>query len=100
MENNKFNNKYLNFNYETSKDYDTLFELIKTQRVVCFVQSKDMNMQNVCASQKVKNEDFINIGTIGIGYISACAIHGLTVKEDFIAQCTYYELEYIMPKEK
>lgn len=98
------------FKYNTSKDYEKLFELIKTQRIVCFVtyeqtiggnSNNKITLTDVCASSIVYNADFINIGVRGVGYVSAMEFDNKTIKEDFIRQCEHYKLEYIEPiKEK
>lgn len=90
--------KYLQHGYETSTDYELLFELIKTQRVVCFVPyDKDSKTKDVCQSQAMSIDGSIDIGARGISYISAFAINGKTLKEDFIMQCQVCKLEFIEP---
>lgn len=97
----------LNFNYNTSKDYEKLFELVKTQRVVCFVTYEEtiggnsnnkITLTDICASSAFKsNSDVVNLGVRGTGYVTAMEFDGKTVKEDFIRQCEHYKLEYIEP---
>ena len=90
--------KYLQHNYKTSTDYEKLFELIKTQRIVCFAPyRKDTEIQDVCQSQSTAFTDHVDIGARGISYISALAIGGRTLKEDFIFQCEAMGLEFIDP---
>lgn len=92
--------KYLEHNYETSKDYELLYELIKTQRVVCFVQCKDYKVKDIAQSSAIFREEHINIGARGIGYVSAFDFEDKTIKEDFIEQCNFYDLEFIEPNKK
>jgi hypothetical protein len=114
-----YRNKFLNFKgeivreenllshgYSTSKDYDKLFELIKTQRVVCFVTYKDdigkdgHKLQDICQSSVQPSDSMIDIGARGVSHITAMAIRGRTLKEDFIRQCVDRELEFIEPNTK
>lgn len=76
------------FKYKTCTNYNILFELVKTQRVVCFV--KQYNVFDVCANTPSNCND-IDIGARGISYIYA------DNKEDFIKQCEKCKLEFIMP---
>lgn len=90
--------KYLNHGYQTSTDYEKLFELIKTQRVVCFTPyHNDSLTADVCQSQSVAFTSSIDIGARGISYISALGISGRTLKEDFIKQCQESKIEFIEP---
>jgi len=90
--------EYLKHGYKISTDYEKLFELIKTQRVVCFTPyHNDSKTADVCQSQSVAFTNSIDIGARGISYISALAISGRTLKEDFIKQCEESEIEYIEP---
>ena len=76
------------FKYKTCKDYNILFELVKTQRIVCFI--KKNNIFDICANTP-SNSNNIEIGVRGISYIYT------DKKEEFIKQCEDYELEFIMP---
>jgi len=96
--------KLLPFNYETSKDYEKLFELIQSQRVVCFVDYKindNTIIKDVCISSPINELDkynSINIGARGISYITAFDFkEDISVKEDFINQCKNTNLEFIIP---
>jgi hypothetical protein len=99
---NNINMKKLSHGYAISKDYEKLFELIKTQRVVCFVNAygkdeDEYQLQDVCQSQVYSYDDRADIGARGIGYINAFNYGSYSVKEDFIQQCTQSNLEYIVP---
>lgn len=92
------------FQYNTSKDYDKLFELIQTQRIVCFVNyekkisdTKTVKLTDICANRLGIEDEHISIGARGIEYIHAFPFNGLTLKEDFIKQCSEYSLEFIEP---
>lgn len=92
----------LSHGYKTSKDYVKLFELVKTQRIACFVnygKDEDGNYkrQDICQSQIVPSDKQISIGARGVEYITAFQIEDMTVKEDFIAQCIAANLEFIDP---
>lgn len=93
----------LSHGYKTSRDYNKLFELIKTQRVVCFVTYKEYRdkngykLQDVCQSQVRNSESMVDIGVRGISYISAMDFEDRNIKDDFISQCEASELEYIEP---
>lgn len=82
------------FNYKTSKDYELLFELIKVQRVVCFV--KNRTVYDICANTPSLSKD-IDIGVRGRSYIYAVGKTEEEIKKDFISQCEDYELEFILP---
>jgi len=96
--------KKLDFNYKTSKDYNKLFDLVQTQRVICIVtytdkisDTKEIAIKDICASSALISESSINIGARGTGFITAMEFDGKTIKEDFIRQCEHYNLEYIEP---
>ncbi len=96
--------KYLDFNYQTSKDYERLFELIQKERVVCFVNTKpfksvvtkeEIIVKDVCVSSFRFRENEIVIYSRGIIYINAFLSKKKTLKEDFIEQCISRDLEFI-----
>lgn len=96
----------LDFNYKNlSTDYNLLFELIKTQRIICFVtynhklsDDKTITMTDICSSSRVNTENAINIGTRGISFISAMSgFNNQTIKEDFVEQCVFYDLKFLIP---
>jgi len=96
----------LSHNYETSKDYNRLFQLIQKHRIVCFVDSKrepDENgymLQEICQSAVINGNNVANIGSRGVGYINALANKYSTVLEDFVERCKYSNLEFIdLPEE-
>lgn len=93
--------EYLSHNYKTSKDYKKLFELIKTEIIVCFVNSyknpDGTYMKDVCISNRKYDPEFISISARGISYIDAFEFDGLSIEDDFIQQCERIELEYIIP---
>ena len=107
--------KKLSHNYKTSKDYKKLLELMKTQRIVCFintalssnrnrktentkpVDTKEYVCQDICQTSVIHNEEFIEISCRGVVYVSAMEINGIKLEEDFIRQCTAIELEFIEP---
>lgn len=95
----------LKFNYNASKDYNKLFELVQNQRVICIVTTTNklsngdsIEIKNVCSNTALANKTSISIGTKGIGYIDAIEFEDKSLKEDFIEQCEFYKLEYIDPE--
>ena len=95
--------EYLTHKYQTSKDYNRLFDLMLNEvgRIVCFVKQK--GVQDVCQTSSepiIKLEDGekiynFSVGARGISYINAI---GNTVEEyrkDFISQCEDCNLEFI-----
>lgn len=96
----------LSHKYKTSKDYELLFELQKTQRIVCFVDVKDFKnlneyrLQDICQTQVRTNKEVVEICTRGIAYISAFAFKKMSLKDDFISQCEKQNLEFIVPNNK
>lgn len=93
----------LSHGYKTSKDYEKLYELIKAQRIVCFVTHKKdrgrdgYKLQDICQSQVVNSDSMIDIGARGVSYITAMDFEDRNIKDDFISQCEASELEYIEP---
>jgi len=81
--------------YKTSKNYDKLFDILKSCNVVCFVKKKQQF--RVCEAKFSKNKKHISVGTVGIGYIEAFPFKEKNLKEDFIEQCKYWDLSYIVP---
>jgi len=86
--------KLLKQKYETSSDYEKLYELAKTQRVVCFIENE--GVQDVCQTSASSNDPH-QIGARGICYIYPMEIDDKTKKEDFIDQCIKNRLEFIIP---
>lgn len=98
------NKERLDFNYNTSKDYERLFELVHKQRVICIVtyidkigKDSEIEIRDVCASGVLSTEDNIRIGCRGTGFVEAFPFNKKTTKEDFLEQCEHYKLEYIDP---
>jgi hypothetical protein len=94
--------KLLEQQYETSKDYDTLYYLVKVSRIVCFVNYGEafvggeydgFQIRDVCQSNVrfTEYDNNIDIGCRGYSYIYA------RNKEDFIKQCIKKDLTYIIP---
>ncbi len=93
--------KLLQHNYDTSKDYEKLWELMKTQRILCMIDYGEMykddkyQLRDVCQTPAVERDRyFTDISCRGYSYISA------RNKEEFIEQCTKGNLEYIVPTKK
>lgn len=87
----------LDFKYDNlSQDYELLFELMQKQRIVCFIKNKE-GLEEICATGRKFNKDYISIGTRGIEYISAFDYKDLTPKEDFLKQCKEYQLKFLIP---
>jgi len=84
-------------NYETSEDYERLYEIAKKQRVVCFI--KNENVKDICQTS-ADPENPHQIGARGICYIYPMSIDGKTKKEDFIDQCMKNRLEFIDVKDE
>jgi len=80
------------FNYYTSKNYEKLWDLMKEQRIVCFV--KNYNTTDICSNAQGKS---CEIGARGIDYIVPIGHCEEELKKDFIEQCEEFELEYIVP---
>ena len=94
----------LDFKYKISKDYERLYDLIQTQRVICIVTYSDkirdgaeVEMRDICSSSALLGDNSINIGCRGTSYVTAMEFDGMSIKEDFIKQCEHYHLEYIEP---
>jgi len=83
-------------NYKTSNDFKLLFELVMKQRIVCFI-TKENGHIIIAANTASTDNEHISIGTQGIGYIDAFQFDDKTLKQDFIEQCEYYKLEFIIP---
>ncbi len=89
---------YLIHKYKTSKDYNKLWELSKTQRIVCFVNYGDnSDIRDVCQTQPMGDENGGDVGARGISYISAFDFNGKSAKEYFTEQCIKKNLEFIDP---
>lgn len=88
----------LSFQYENlSQDYEKLFELMQTKRIVCFVDNS-VGTQDICATMPVIDHNYYRIGARGIEYIGAFNFKGLTAKEDFFKQCKDLNLKFLNPK--
>jgi len=81
--------------YTMSKDYCTLYHLVKVSRIICVVnydtKIDGYQIRDVCQSQVIKDSEIIDIGCRGYSYIWA------TNKDDFIEQCKRKDLEYFIP---
>lgn len=84
--------------YETSKDYNALFELIQKCSVICIVHDDSMYGKTAkkasraaCASIYNNVKKTVQISSKGRAYIHAYD------KKDFIKQCKNVDLEYILP---
>lgn len=92
----KFNNeKYLDYGYITSKDYDLLYNLImeKKYRIICLLKySEKSKVKDVCVSSATDIFNDIIISSRGIGYIHALDLN------DFKEQCIKSDLEFIPPQ--
>jgi len=80
------------FNYKVSKNYNKLWNLMKKQRIVCFV--KNYNTTDICSNTQGKS---CEIGARVCVYISPIGHTEEELKKDFIKQCKEFELEYIVP---
>ena len=90
----------MNLNYQTSKDYEKLFELIKTQKIIAILKSKS-GLKEICWS-KDNNKDDIAFYSRGIIFIHVIIFGHETedeLKKEFIKQCEEAELEYLPPIE-
>ena len=93
----------LTHKYETSRDYELLYELAKSQRIVCFVTPKGGRgvVKDVAQTQATIREDgSLSVGARGICYIHGFAFVGKTAKEDFVDLCRGADLEFIVPPEE
>ena len=81
----------LEFNYKTSKDYNKLYELMKYERIVCFIKQEDENFKIAISNQCFKDNKYLQVGCVGTTYIVT------KDKESFIKSCKRYDLEYIEP---
>jgi len=97
----------MKFNYKTSKDYETLFELMLKQRVIVFVEYKP-NIVDV-ASTAVKpiieysdgDIDYnFSISSRGIEYFRSYGRNFEECKDSFIKQCKEFNVEFIEPQIK
>ena len=97
----KVEEKLLEFKYKNiSQDYELLFELMKTQRVICFVKYRNTsNVFDICATSRVRPINHIDICARGISYISAFDFEEQTMKESFIEQCKQSDLYFLAPEE-
>jgi len=81
--------------YVMSKDYFSLYHLVKVSRIICIVnydtKIDGYQIRDVCQSSPRKDNEIIDIGCRGYSYIWA------TNKDDFIEQCKKKDLEYFVP---
>lgn len=90
----------MNINYQTSKDYEKLYEFIKTQKIIAILKSKS-GLKEICWS-KGNNKDDIAFYSRGIIFIHVIIFGHETedeLKKEFIKQCEEAELEYLPPIE-
>ncbi|MDR1007975.1 MAG: hypothetical protein LBL65_05355 [Campylobacteraceae bacterium] len=78
-------------NYKTSKDYELLFELMQTQRIVCFLDYEIGNSEIRDVCKTICTGYSYELGVRGMGYFS---VH---TKEFFIECCKAYNVEFIEP---
>ena len=77
-------------NYNTSKDYELLWELAKTQKVICIGYEFDDSIKLLIAYyDKDDNTRCVK------DYDGYCVI--ATHKEDFVRDCKDLQLEFILP---
>jgi len=94
---------FLLFNYKTSKDYEKLFELLKTNKIVCLInhhieiEDKNVKIQQLCTNFSLNDDKEIMIGIEGKVIIFAHETKDLTMKELFLSLCKEKDLEYIEP---
>jgi hypothetical protein len=74
-------------NYNTSRDYELLFELMQKSSIVCIV---DYNFARDVAQTLCKCGDY-QICARGIGYLWA------ENKEEFLKYCEMYNVEFVVP---
>lgn len=82
------------FNYETSKDYERLSELLKTYSIVCFVSSTRYG-HTLCEGRYNARSNIYTVGGVGIAFIEAWDYRNTCAKDDFIEQCVKLNLEFI-----
>lgn len=87
--------KLLNHGYETSKDYQLLFELMKRNRIICFIPFDEefedgYILKDVCQT-KATDEGYFDVSARGYSYITAFN------REDFIKKCESAKLEFVNP---
>lgn len=85
-------------NYQTSKDYEALWQLAQSQSVICIIDyctdliSGDKHCcRDVAHTAYVPGEKWMRVGARGIGYIEA------ETKESFCRQCERLQLEWLPP---
>ena len=85
--------------YKTSRDYERLIELARTQSVVCIV---DYAMQGDEPIRDVAQTLWFGVGLYREAPDISCRGHGYiyggTTKESFIAQCQRAHVEFIEPQ--
>lgn len=96
--------KGLEFKYKTSTDYGYLYELVQEERVVCIVtrkhklsNGKTFQTKEVASSSFDSTAERIDIGSQGYSYFTAHSHGKQSAKEQFIALCKEYNLEFIRP---
>lgn len=88
----------LRHKYGTSKNYEKLWELAQTQRVVCFV-SGDGKGKDVCMTQAYPyNDDSMMVSAGSEDYISAFLFGEVARKDAFLFECNQKNLEFIDPE--
>ena len=74
-------------NYNTSRDYELLFELMQKSSIVCIV---DYNFARDVAQTLCREGDY-QICVRGMGYIWT------DKKEEFLKDCKAYNVEFVVP---
>ena len=90
--------KRLKHRYKTSTDYERLYDLAQSQRIVCFVDY--MTHRDVAQTQAIRREgDEVDVAARGISYVQGYQFEENTAKETFIEGCKSSNLEFIFPTE-
>lgn len=90
METNKHVRLDREHGYQTSRDYARLFEIMKTQAVVCFINySSDFECRDVACTNY--SDGLHQVNSRGVGYVYA------EVEDLFVSQCKKADLEFIEP---
>lgn len=77
--------------YETSRDYDALFDMVQNQGVICILDYNRAGTRDVGRSTFSPHSGLIEISARGICYIWA------ELKSEFIEQCEKLNLEWLKP---
>ncbi len=75
-----------NHMYQTSKNYEELFRMMRETSIVCFVNYR--GCRDVAAT--LSTSGIFDVSARGIAYV------GARNKDDFIKQCQSVDLEWIM----